>query len=61
MAFAIGDKVKVVTCLDSTNGFIDLTVGTVSTISNIWDDAEFPYELDGFSECVSEGEIQLSA
>lgn len=54
--FQIGDRVKVVGGVFQN----DLYAGAVSTVLDIWQDQEYPYELLGFVEHVRADEIALT-
>lgn len=52
--FKVGDVVKVV-----SGDFKHLDIGTVTTISGIWEDQDYPIELTGHSECALGSELEL--
>lgn len=61
MGFKIGDMVKVVKDTSETDAFVALSVGVVAPIVQIWEGEEYPYELEGFYECLCEEELELVA
>lgn len=54
MGFKIGDRVQVVGNISS-----ELVEGIETTITDIREAGEYPYELEGYFEHVQEGEIRI--
>lgn len=59
MAYRIGDVVRVkgvVTC----ELFKKIKVGIVAPIEHVWQNSEYPYQIQGYSECLHEEEIEAA-
>lgn len=58
MELSIGDLVRIVSN-NTSDGFMNLTVGTEAVISNINLLDEYPIELEGYLEGLLESEVEL--
>lgn len=58
MKFEIGDTVRVVAIIGDDPFDGDVAVGYVGEIVGVWDDDEYPYELEG-SNGFKEEELEL--
>jgi hypothetical protein len=57
MAYKIGDTVRVVG-VATEEPFKKLRIGMVAQVVHVWDNTEYPYQLQGHSECLHEKEIE---
>lgn len=57
--FKEGDRVRVVKNNSDSDEFVGLSIGVEAKILAIWEGEQYPIELDGFGEHVTEDEIEL--
>jgi hypothetical protein len=59
MAYKIGDTVRVKGVVKE-DPFKKLKVGIIAPIVHIWQNAEYPYQIEGYSECLNENELEAA-
>lgn len=57
MAYNIGDTVRVVG-IATDEPFKKVKIGMVAPIVHVWQNTEYPYQLQGHSECLHEEELE---
>jgi hypothetical protein len=57
VAYAVGDLVRV-KGIAKEDPFKKLKVGIVAPVVHIWQNTEYPFQIQGYSECLNEKEIE---
>lgn len=57
MAYRVGDLVRVKGIVKE-DPFKKLKVGIVAPVVHIWQNTEYPYQIQGYSECLHEQELE---
>jgi hypothetical protein len=57
MAYRLGDLVRVKGIVKE-DSFKKLKVGIVAPVVHIWQNTEYPYQIQGYSECLNEQELE---
>jgi hypothetical protein len=57
MAYKIGETVRVKGVV-TDEPFKKIKVGIVAPIVHVWQNFEYPYQIEGYSECLHEEEIE---
>jgi hypothetical protein len=57
VAYAVGDLVRVKGIVKE-DPFKKIKVGIVAPIVHVWQNTEYPYQIQGYSECLHELELE---
>jgi hypothetical protein len=57
VAYSVGDLVRV-KVVAKEDPFKKLKVGIVAPVVHVWQNTEYPYQIQGYSECLHEQELE---
>jgi hypothetical protein len=57
VAYRVGDLVRVIG-IATEEPFKKIKVGTVAPVVQVWQNTEYPYQIQGHSECLHEQELE---
>jgi hypothetical protein len=59
MAYRVGEIVRV-KGIATSETFKKIKVGVVAPVVHIWQNTEYPYQIQGYSECLHEEELEAA-